>query len=110
MSTCRIRRTVTPSAAGGSESTTVLLPQLGCVDLAPLHARGGQDDALRQPISARHQHLFPGDVEHLDTYFVLGTGIVGIDDAHPVGHHQSTFEWCAASSENTQEESRRHLD
>ena len=65
---------------------------------------------MRQAVAPPDVYRLVGDVQHLDHDLVLRAGIVRIDDADPVGDHQSALEWRAASGENREAVAGRHLD
>ena len=67
------------------------------------HARGRQDDGLREAIATCDVHLRGRNIQDLHDHLVIRAGIVGIDHAHAVGNHESALERRAASGENTKE-------
>src|SRR5205807_9841778 len=89
------------AAAGGLAEVTHFLPA---------HAGRGEHDALGQAVAPLHLHFGATDIEHLDLDLVFWAAIVRIDDADPVGDHQSALERRAASGKNGEELSGRDLD
>ncbi len=72
--------------------------------------RGGQHDALRDPIAAFDGHVGIRHVQHLDEDFVLRSRIVWINYADAVRHHQPPFQRRAAAREHAEKVSFRNLD
>ena len=110
MSTCRMRRRrgalscpVAPKPpASPAAGSAALLPGRRAEPAARCPAPGGRRGLI--------EHVGRRDVQHLNAHLVVRPGVVGVDHAHAVGHHQSPLERRAASGENTKEVSRRHLD
>jgi hypothetical protein len=93
---------------GAAKPAADRFAQLG--HLVPGDARRRQDDALGQPVATLDLRVAVADVQQLDHDLVRRPGIVRIDDADAIGHHETALEWRAASGENPEEVSGRHLD
>jgi len=65
---------------------------------------------LGQAVAPAHAHVGPRNIQHLDHDLVLGTVVIRVDDANPIGHDQSTLERAAASGENREEVAGRDFD
>src|ERR1051325_12131572 len=94
--------------ASGAEAAAGDLAEV--THFLPAHAGRGEHDALGQAIAPLHLHFGATDIEHLDPDLVIWAAIVRIDDADPIGDHQSALERRAASGKNGEEISGRDLD
>src|SRR5678810_1203089 len=116
MSRCRMRLTQNPSHRGTESASVSRCSEtasgrlLDLCNLFPLHPRGGQDDALGQPVAAANLDLGVRKVQDLNHDLVIRAGIVGIDDPDAVGHLQTALERRAAPGENRQAMSAGNLD
>jgi hypothetical protein len=72
-------------------------------DLIPADPRRRQHDPLRETVAALNPYFSLRKIQDLDPDFVVRARIIGVHDAHAVGHQQSSLERRAASGENSQE-------
>ena len=65
---------------------------------------------MGQTVAPFDLHVAGGHVYHLYQYLVGWAGVVWIDDTDAVGDHEAALERGAASGENREEVTGRHLD
>src|SRR5438105_5692564 len=94
--------------SSGAEAAAGDLAEL--TPFLPAHAGRGEHNALGQAIAPIHLHFGATDVEHGYLHLVFWAAIVRVEDADPVGDHQSALERRAASGKNGEEMSGRDLD